>query len=117
MIDICDIYDIIYIILLTSLYTKGHDMRKQVYMFIFCLFFISKPTQAGPFSAFGVYVGAKFSFWMSDMRERQEGRVVRINGVERPVPQLTENERRIRNEVRELGAKAAVVAAFVSPTP
>ena len=93
-------------------------MRKQVYMFLILLLSMSRPVHAGPFSAFGIYVAGKMSFWMSDMRDRQNIQPpVREGGIERPVPQLTENERRLRNEVREMGLKAAAVAAFVSPTP
>lgn len=88
-------------------------MRKQVYIFSLILFSFSQ-SQAGFFTAAGAYVGLKVSYFISDMRERTQP-------VRQDAPVRTPEQRladvQIRNTQRETLARAAAVAALVTPLP
>lgn len=97
-------------------------MRKQVYMFLFCLLSISKSTQAGPFSALGAYAAVKFNYFVSDLieehKKQNQQQINRIRGIV-PIPEARTHmsDPLIKNLFRENEARAAAAVFLVTPTP
>lgn len=97
----------------TTLNVKGYVMRKHIYIYSLLLLSFAQ-SQAGFFTAVGAYVGIKANYFISDMRER-------VQPVAQGAPVSTPQQRladiQVRDMKRETLARAAAVAALVTPLP